>query len=72
MTTQTLVFPVYSCSCRWLKNSLIGFGATTLVLAALGTTYQSMGTALDRQRYPAPGELVSIGWWMALTTFRFC
>lgn len=34
---------------------------TTIFLALAGTTYQGVATAVERQQYPHPGRLVSIG-----------
>lgn len=63
MTTHAPAFliPKAVRSGRWLKQSLLNLSITTLALAAIGATYQSLGSTFDRQQFPAPGELVSIG-----------
>jgi pimeloyl-ACP methyl ester carboxylesterase len=45
----------------WLRNILIGVTVVVAITAAVGATYQLIGTDRDRRLFPMPGELVDIG-----------
>ena len=61
-TTSSLPTPRSTIRVRpWLRRSLLGLSAATVALTATGLAYQSLGVALDQQRYSAPGEQISIG-----------
>ena len=46
---------------RWIRRVLVGLLIGLLTLAASGTIYQTVATALDRRVYPPPGQLVDVG-----------
>lgn len=64
-TASPLTFPTSSGAARraiaWLKRLGLGLLALVAGLAAIGFTYQTAATALDRRAYPAPGQLVDVG-----------
>ena len=45
----------------WAGRVLRGLLALIVGLAAIGATYQTIATALDRRAYPPPGQLVDVG-----------
>jgi hypothetical protein len=45
----------------WVGRILRGLLALLIGLVAVGASYQAIATAIDRQHYPAPGQLVDVG-----------
>src|SRR5688572_30630093 len=49
---------------RWfvrLKRAILWLVLSVLGLAALGSLYQMIGTALDRRAYSPPGQMIDVG-----------
>jgi pimeloyl-ACP methyl ester carboxylesterase len=48
-------------SFTWVKRIFLTLLIVLLALSLLGITYQSVATQADKNKYPAPGQLVDIG-----------
>jgi pimeloyl-ACP methyl ester carboxylesterase len=46
---------------RWTGKVLLWLAGALLVLAFIGTIYQTIATQLDKRAYPPPGTLVDVG-----------
>jgi len=45
----------------WVKRILLAFLSLLMVIVVTGITYQALSTQADRNKYPAPGQLIDVG-----------
>jgi pimeloyl-ACP methyl ester carboxylesterase len=45
----------------WVRRVFLAFLSLLIVLVVTGITYQALSTQADRNKYPAPGQLIDVG-----------